>query len=194
MTGFTADKVHLYTDSTNADVPATVTVSGKTATLTATGALVPGEFYGVRIDSGIVGFSHVAIPSGPIPGTFRENTKVDSNALSRSGRWADRVANRALGGRALVSGAGNASVSSRFRGSVLTVGYCVGPMNGYLTVTIDGRQVKSINTYNSFTTCGHSLVFRGINGSVQHSLSLKKANRKGSKKGGSGVILDYINA
>jgi hypothetical protein len=202
VTGLTPATVQLIEGSTGRVVPAVFTaLSDGASLLPAAKDLVAGETYTLRVNGIILdGLGRPAVPLTQTP--YRAATKVDVPGVyvHLKGLWQSRKAAGALSGAAVVTTSKKRpSATLVFRGSGVTVGYCKGPLNGYIAVYVDGKLKKTVSTYSPFSRCGlpgvkgaPSYTLGKIDGSKQHTITVVETGKRGARKGRA-AALDYFN-
>lgn len=142
-------------------LPGSWAVGATTGTwvFTTTAKLVPGQYYGIHLNSGITDSAGNAAKASSH--TARASVVADDN----SGVWsfntgaARHTASGAIGGTYVtLPSARGASV--HFVGSKYYVYGCKGPSYAKLVVTLDGHTITTVNEHQSFTKCG-VLLFTG---------------------------------
>jgi hypothetical protein len=96
-------------------------------------------------------------------------------------------------GSALVtSGTKKQALTYVFQRSSVLVSYCTGPLDGKMSIYIDGKLARDINTYKPFTSCGATFYVAHLDNSVTHKLLIQASAKKGTTNGGKQIVIDFL--
>lgn len=170
-------------------------VSGRTATLTPLGPLVPGAAYSV-IPTGI---TDLAGNPATAAGRLRIDPVVDdaSAALRYGGSWSGRSASNALGRTfrtSVPTARAGTEVSTLFAGTGISVVACLGPEAGVLEVWVDGVRVRRVDTYRAYSGCGVTVArVTGLPAGT-HRVQVRGVGDRRPASRGTAVSLDAFRA
>ncbi len=130
--------------------------------------------------AGVAGVADVAASTSPartLLATWSAQSKVavyqeSSRKITYRGKWASVRYASYLGGKAKAARAGNAKATLKFRGAAVAWVGPVGPTRGKAKVYIDGKLVKTVNTWASKFRPGRVLFQKSWTTTGAHSISI----------------------
>ncbi|MDO8209842.1 glycosyl hydrolase family 28 protein [Conexibacter sp. CPCC 206217] len=111
---------------------------------------------------------------------------VNSPALRRTGRWTRSRTS-------FLSRAPRSTLTVRFNGRQARVIGGLGPANGKVDVYLDGRRVRTIDTYSGRVLTGQLLFDTGVLPARAHTLKLRLTGRRNILSRGAGFRLDRVD-
>jgi len=191
VTGLSASTLTAIADGAAAPVSVSVAADGRSATLTPTRPWVAGASYVTRVSPtvrDVVGNSAVA--SGP---GFTVTRTIDdsSGGLSFGAGWSTLRSSNAHGGTFHRSATRGASLTLTFHGSTAVVYGCLGPNNGYATMTVGGVS-KKFSLYRSYSGCNIAVAVLSGLGSGTHSARVTVLGAHPSASHGNNVDVDFL--
>jgi len=191
VTGLSASTLTAIADGATAPVSVSVAADGRSATLTPTRPWVAGASYVTRVSAtvrDVVGNSAVA--SGP---GFTVTRTIDdsSGGLSFGTGWSTLRSSNAHGGTFHRSATRGASLTLTFHGSTAVVYGCLGPNNGYATMTVGGVS-KKFSLYRSYSGCNIAVAVLSGLGSGTHSARVTVLGAHPSASHGNNVDVDFL--
>jgi hypothetical protein len=191
VTGLSSSTLLAVTSGGNAPVSVSVAGDRRSATLVPTRPWVAGAAYAVRLLPAVkdaVGNSAVATGPG-----FTVTKTVDdaSGGLVFGTGWSSLSSSNAHGGTFHRSGTAGRSLSMTFNGSSVTLVGCLGPGNGYATVSVGGV-AKRFGLYRSYSGCGVTLGTLSGLGRGTHTVKVSVAGTHPAGSRGNNVDVDYL--
>jgi hypothetical protein len=191
VTGVSASTLTAVADGVSTPVSVSVASDGRSATLSPSRGWVAGASYVTRVSPSVrdaVGNSAVA--SGP---SFSVTKTVDdsSGGLAFGAGWSTLRSTNAHGGTFHRSATGGAGLTMSFHGSTAVVYGCLGPNNGYASITV-GSVTKKFSLYRSYSGCNVRVaVLTGLGGGT-HSARVTVLGSHPSASKGNSVDVDFL--
>jgi hypothetical protein len=191
VTGVSASTLTAVTSPTTAPVMVQVAGDRRSATLVPTRPWVAGASYTVRLLPSVKDAAgNSALATGP---SFTVTKTVDdaSGGLLFSAGWSSLSSSNAHGGTFHRSATAGRSLTMSFRGSSVMLDGCLGPRNGYATVTVGGV-TKRFGLYRSYSGCGVRIGSLTGLGAGVHTVKVTVVGSHPAGAQGNNVDVDYL--
>ena len=191
VTGVSASTLTAIADGATAPVSVQVAADGRSATLVPSRPWVAGATYATRVSPSVQDVvGNAAVATGP---SFTVTKTVDdaSGGLAFGSGWTSLRSTNAHSGTFHRTATRGATLTTSFHGSTAVVYGCLGPNNGYATISVAGVS-KKFSLYRSYSGCNVRVaVLTGLGGGTHSArLTVVGAHPSGSK--GNNVDVDFL--
>jgi Big-like domain-containing protein len=186
VTGVTPSTVAFRLHDTATDLPATVSWSDATKTITLDPAspLTAGEYYDAILlpDGPGAIVDRAGNELAPDPQSFRAATDVSETAYGTKYTWRNLANSSVYGGSYNVNNMAGSTATWTFSGRSVTWYTITDPYQGKAVVSIDGHTQPTVNNYSSTTKYKVARTYTGLS-SGAHTIVIRVAGTKGSTAG-----------
>ncbi len=200
----TADNVVIRPEGSTANLPGTLrcrsaanasvpcdTGPARTATLTPSAPLIPGQVYiGTLNDTGVPAVTDLSgEPATLTQRSFRASVTEEETSAAASYRWRTRTDSAAYGGSYVIERSGGAYARFSFAGRSITWFSLRGPDQGKATVFIDGVSKGTFDQYRATRLYRSGRTFTGLSAG-SHVFSLRVDGLRRPASTGTHIVVD----